>query len=980
MLKSRPSPGQISPQVGPSHHVHTPNLRSRLASGFLAVLTTCLPATAPGNDVAPAGVDLFEAAPPSPRPRTAAPAEDRAVRNRRRVRVRRDLLQAPPAVTPSLRFNLFPGAAFTGVPDRDERTADGDRVIAGTLAGVPGSSFLLVTHGEEVVVDVFVTPLERYQLRREPGEDGAPEVRRLDPLGLPSCGGSLTGPRQRSPGPLPRASAVHPVPGAPRPRAEEAPGEADDPGTFDVLIAYTPAARVAAGGLAVIESQARFAVEGANQRYANSGVATRARLVQTLEVPYTESVDGVFDDLTHLITDATGPLAEVRARRDAASADVACLFVAAPRVVPRDGLFVGAGAFAVDLGADGQPFGVPELGFSVVMPAYDVATTFAHELGHNFGCQHDIENVTFQGVNYGPGIFPYSYGYRFFAPNGSQYRDVMAYEPGFVIPYFSNPRVSYSDAPTGSAEADNAQTINRTAPLIANLRRPVKVSVLATDAHAVEKPPEEGRFTIRRTGPTDMPLTVGLNIPQGLISEGLIGVLGISLLAAVPGVDYAPLPDQVVIPAGQQSVDLRVVPVEDGRPDGPDQVFLELRPGNGYILDTRGRNFQKAGVIIHDTATTVSIAPTVPVAVREPLTAGQFTLTRTGPLDQPLTVLGSVYPYPSRFVGSPPDYTLIPSSTDVVNTRWVIPAGAASLDIQVLPTIPAPSLPLPFPNSSAYRGVLVELSESSDYEALVPAAQVSILERPADTFPLPVLVLTAPKPTASFLDGATGELVVTRTGPTDASLSLALTTRGSALAEVDYRLRVDPPASDLSGGYQPFGKNLQVYMAPGVSTMRLVLTPAVTGDLVTRSATVTLRPDRNGFFTVDPAHSTVTVTLLGTAVVTATVTGPEARATSDLGPVNGEFTLRREGDLSQPLTVRYQAGGTAVAGNRCKALPGVATFPAGQDFVRVKVKPKGNAGGPGARTNVKLTLQPGDGYLVGTEARAKVKVFGGGGG
>lgn len=67
-----------------------------------------------------------------------------------------------------------------------------------------------------------------------------------------------------------------------------------------------------------------------------------------------------------------------------------------------------------------------------------------------------------------------------------------------------------------------------------------------------------------------------------------------------------------------------------------------------------------------------------------------------------------------------------------------------------------------------------------------------------------------------------------------------------------------------------------------------------------------------------------------------------------------------------------------MAGNRCKALPGVATFPAGQDFVCVKVKPKGNAGGLGAKANVKLTLQPGDGYSVGPEARAKAKVFGGG--
>jgi hypothetical protein len=91
--------------------------------------------------------------------------------------------------------------------------------------------------------------------------------------------------------------------------------------------------------------------------------------------------------------------------------------------------------------------------------------SFAHELGHNMGSQHNPEN--------GSGAtFIYGYGHYI---NGS-YRTVMSYvdpcSSGCTRrPYFSNPAVMFSGFPTGVVDArDNARSINNTADTIANYR------------------------------------------------------------------------------------------------------------------------------------------------------------------------------------------------------------------------------------------------------------------------------------------------------------------------------------------------------------------------------------------------------------------------------------------------------------------------------------------------------------------------------
>lgn len=90
--------------------------------------------------------------------------------------------------------------------------------------------------------------------------------------------------------------------------------------------------------------------------------------------------------------------------------------------------------------------------------------TLAHELGHNMGASHNIENAS--GIK---GVFPYSYGYGM----KGMYGDIMSYYTP-QIPKFSNPAILATTV--GSTKyylgvedvADVVKTFQQTAPIIAN--------------------------------------------------------------------------------------------------------------------------------------------------------------------------------------------------------------------------------------------------------------------------------------------------------------------------------------------------------------------------------------------------------------------------------------------------------------------------------------------------------------------------------
>ena len=225
---------------------------------------------------------------------------------------------------------------------------------------------------------------------------------------------------------------------------------------IDVLVCFTPAARDGAGGTPAITAEIVNAVSITNQSYVNSLINHRIDLIRPVEIVYTESRDGP-TDRNRLQNPSDGFFDNVHNIRQTEAADIVVLIVEDPG--PYSGI-----SYTMEIPSPA----FEAFAFCVVKRNASITNfSFAHEIGHIMGGEHDCEFDDGSDLSY-----PFSHGHR-----RGDYKTIMSMNAlGTKVEYWANTSVHFpgttipSGGLAGNCMENDFQTLINTFDIVSQFR------------------------------------------------------------------------------------------------------------------------------------------------------------------------------------------------------------------------------------------------------------------------------------------------------------------------------------------------------------------------------------------------------------------------------------------------------------------------------------------------------------------------------
>ncbi len=452
-----------------------------------------------------------------------------------------------------------------------------------------------------------------------------------------------------------------------------------------------------------------------------------------------------------------------------------------------------------------------------------------------------------------------------------------------------------------------------------------KVSVVATDSRSAEtrvgQPANTGTYVISRTGPTTNPLTVNFRASGNAVSRVDFEALpGSSVSTTVSGSNsYTSIVGSITIPAGESTVALSLTPIDDSVYELSEYLSLSLvsPPAtvvNGSVVPpVYSVDSSKSYAYVYIDDNDLDTLPKVSVTASDNRAAegqtanpAEFVVTRTGPTDADLVVAYRMYG--SAVNGS--DY-------EALSGTVTIPVGQASVSITLNPLDDsqvefAESAVISLTSAPSVNGIpryTIDTSKASasaiidddDFQNLPRISVVAADNRAAET--------------AAGVPVNGGTFVFSRTGATDAALTVAYRVYGNATAGSDYQ--------PLSGNVTfAAGESTVAVAVDVVDDSTIELSEYVAVNIVNASTVSGAVPTYQ--FNSQTSYASVTIADDDAPLVSLTVTDNRAAETTASQTVNsGQMVISRTGSTAAPLTVIYRVTGSATSGVDYESLPGV---------------------------------------------------------